>query len=308
MKLLFSLPIPVLFATTMIACLLVNVGKKEYSKNYSNTQVGFFCFNAVYGLVCAICIWALSGFFVQASGYTIILGIVFGLVTMGAMMFCLYALTLGSWAYTTVICSLSTIIPMLSGVMFWNERIARVQIIGMILMLASIVLSVKQDKRESEDKKGGWKWLIFAFVSSVCTGLIGVLQKVHQTSAYKNEAASFLLISFAILCCGSFTTILLFKIKNKKQKLFSFVGNTKAWKLKFLILTILTGICVALNNIINLHLSGVVDSAIFFPIVNGGNLTLTTLLATVLYKEKMTKLQYVGLFCGIIAVIFLCIK
>lgn len=299
------MPIPLLFVVTMSACLAVGVGKKEVSKNYSDTQGGFFCFNALYGLVCAFTLWTLAGFSVQASCFTLLLGAVFGVVTLCSTLFNLRALTLGSWAYTTVIGSVSTLIPTLSGAIFWDERIGGFQIVGIVLMAVSIALSVKRDEN---DKKGGWQWLLFAVLSGVCTGLIGVLQKVHQTSAHKGEVIAFLLVAFAILCCSSLLATLFWKWQNKGEKVFSLVENGRNWKLKFSVLAVLAGVCVALNNVINLHLSGVVDSAVFFPIVNGGNLLLTILLATVLYKEKMTKIQYVGLLCGILAVICLCMK
>ena len=305
MNRLLALPIPMLFVVTMSACLLVGVGKKEYSKNYSNTRIGFFCFNAMYGFICGLMLWALSGFSLQASTFTILLGVIFGLVTMGATLFNLRALTLGSWAYTTVISSLSTIIPALSGMIFWNEKIGVFQCIGIILMVISIIFSVKRDK---DEKKGGWKWLFFAIVSSVCTGLIGVLQKVHQNSGYGKEVSSFLFCSFAVLFLTSLLLTILFAQKEKTSEFFPLAKNKKGWKGKILLLTVVIGVCVALNNVINLYLSGIVESAVFFPIVNGGNLVLTVILATALYKERMTKMQYVGLLSGIFAVILLCIK
>ena len=67
------------------------------------------------------------------------------------------------------------------------------------------------------------------------------------------------------------------------------------------------GITFALNNVINLYLSGVMNSAVFFPIVNGGGLTLATITSIFLFKEKLTPKQWIGIICGITAIIFLCI-
>ena len=66
------------------------------------------------------------------------------------------------------------------------------------------------------------------------------------------------------------------------------------------------GISGALCNQWNLYLSGVMDSAVFFPLFNGGGLVLTTLIAVVLFKEKLSKLQWLGVAFGIASVIFLC--
>ena len=69
---------------------------------------------------------------------------------------------------------------------------------------------------------------------------------------------------------------------------------------------LVSGVCVAINNKFNLYLSGVMDSAVFFPIVNGGGLVLTTLVAVLLFKEKLSKKQWIGIVLGILSVVFLC--
>ena len=69
---------------------------------------------------------------------------------------------------------------------------------------------------------------------------------------------------------------------------------------------IASGACAAVNNKFNLYLSGVMDSAVFFPIVNGGGLVLTTLAAVLLFKEKLSKKQWIGVVLGIASVVFLC--
>ena len=70
---------------------------------------------------------------------------------------------------------------------------------------------------------------------------------------------------------------------------------------------VVSGACVAVNNKLNLYLSGVIDSAIFFPVVNGGGLVLTTLAALVFFRERLTKVQWIGVGIGIVSVVFLCI-
>jgi drug/metabolite transporter (DMT)-like permease len=45
-------------------------------------------------------------------------------------------------------------------------------------------------------------------------------------------------------------------------------------------------------------------SAVFFPIVNTGGLILTLLAATLLFKEKLTRLQWIGIVLGLISSLF----
>ena len=66
------------------------------------------------------------------------------------------------------------------------------------------------------------------------------------------------------------------------------------------------GVLQAVNHKLNLYLSGVMDSAVFFPIVNGGGLVLTTLLAVTLFRERLDGRQWVGLILGIVSVVLVC--
>ena len=67
-----------------------------------------------------------------------------------------------------------------------------------------------------------------------------------------------------------------------------------------------SGIAVALNNRLNLLLSGLLDSSVMFPVVNGGGLILTTLSATLLFRERLSGKQWIGMAIGTLAVILLC--
>ena len=62
------------------------------------------------------------------------------------------------------------------------------------------------------------------------------------------------------------------------------------------------GVCIAFNNVINLFLVGVMPSAVFFPVVNVGGLLLSILASLALFREKLSKKQWLGLAAGILAI------
>ena len=74
----------------------------------------------------------------------------------------------------------------------------------------------------------------------------------------------------------------------------------------FVLILIISGICIALNNYFNLYLSGVVESAVLFPILNGGGLILNIMAGVLLFKERLTLRQWGGIMCGVAATICLC--
>ena len=130
------------------------------------------------------------------------------------------------------------------------------------------------------------------------------MQKVHQSSEYKDELNSFLVIAFVVSTLVCFVAAAF--LKKKEEKTENVMKISKKELILTVVLMITSGICVAANNNLNLYLSGVIPSAVFFPIVNGGGLVLITLTALIIFREKLTKKQWVGLIFGIVSVIFLC--
>ena len=47
-------------------------------------------------------------------------------------------------------------------------------------------------------------------------------------------------------------------------------------------------------------------SAVFFPIVNGGGLVLSTAASVLLFREKLGVRQWIGLAMGTVSVLMLC--
>ena len=295
--------IPFTLLLSLAAALGGSIAKKYYTDKGPTGLSGGFVFNAVGCLIAAVILLCWGGFG-QSSVFTIVLGVVFGAVTALQGITNIAALQVGPMSYTSVIISFSTLISALSGVMFFGESLGWAQIVGIVLMLASFILAAKSD---GDEKKANLKWLFLCLIAFVATGGIGVMQKIHQSSEYRNELNAYLIIAFlsSAVFCAIFAALL------KGRESISIDAKKKENKRKkqacFMIgIMIASGACVAVNNKLNLYLSGVMDSAVFFPIVNGGGLVLATLAAVLLFKEKLSKKQWIGVVLGIASVVFLC--
>ena len=134
------------------------------------------------------------------------------------------------------------------------------------------------------------------------------MQKIHQTSSFKGELNAYLVTAFIASTVISTAVAVFLYLKGSKESL----ENKKALpaidkKFVFmLVLMIVNGVSVAVNHKLNLYLSGVMDSATFFPIVNGGGLVLSTVAALIIFRERLSVKQWIGLGVGILSVIFLC--
>ncbi len=286
---------------SLSAALGGSIAKKYFTDHTPEGLSGGFVFNAVGCLTAAVVLLCWGGFG-MSSVFTIVLGVAFGAVTTLQGITNIAALQVGPMSYTSVIISFSTLISALSGVMFFDESLGWTQIVGIVLMLASFLLAAKND---GDEKKANFKWLFLCLIAFVATGGIGIMQKVHQNSVYKDELNAFLIVAFvsSALLCAIFAAWMEGRegrFADKKEK------NNKKQNWFLLGIMISSGACVATNNKFNLYLSGLMDSSVFFPIVNGGGLVLTTLAAVLLFKEKLSTKQWIGVVLGIASVVFLC--
>lgn len=285
----------ILLIISMAVCLLYSILKKVLIDQYADGIRSHYYNSAVLSGVAAIGLLIASDS-LKCSLFSVLLGILFGAVTFGQQVMSLKAMERGPLCYTSVLISLSTLITALSGAIFWDETISEIQIVGIVLMLGCLVLSVDF---KSAEKKASFQWFGYCLAAFLCSGSIGILQKIHQKSPHKEELDSFLVIAFGVIALAATVLVLLTK-KTKST------GKKSIYTLLPTLILIISGVCVAANNKLNLYLSGVIDSAIFFPLVNGGGLMLTILAALILFRERPTLQQWGGILLGIVSIVFLC--
>lgn len=301
-------PKELLLVISISVYFLFGIIKKIYISNCTGAikQINFY--NAIVSFF-AVIVFLIWGGFGNASLFTILLAILFGAVTACQYLFFLRAISIGSWSYTTVISCLSTLIPTCSGWIFWGEPISWVQIVGVVFLVVCFFLST--DLSSKENKKLSLKWLFYVSIAFVCSGSIGVIQKIFSSSSYAGELNAFLIIAFIFACIFALSIYIFMLIKDRKINSVKIEKvKTKSIKKYYSILWItiiaLGGIFVAVNNKLNLYLSGIFDSAFFFPVVNGSNILLTTLFSILVFRDKLKVKQWIGFIMGVIALLFLC--
>ena len=284
----------ILLVISIAACLTATLQKNSFSKGKAKNTSDMHMFNLLGSTVCAVLFLLLALFSGGVSTYTVILGIIFGVVTAFSAVFSLQAFKKGPASYTNLLIMSSMILPALSGAVLFNEALSVTKIIGIVLMLIAITLSVLN---KNEDKKASLGWLTLSLSAALCVGVVGILQKVHQSSPAKDELMWFLCIAFTVSASFSVLYVLLNRSSSVSIRL----------DRPTLLFTLGYGVAVMLNNAINLYLSGVMQSAIFFPTVNGANIVLLLIVSLVFLKERLRKLQWFGIAAGFIAIMLLCI-
>ena len=73
------------------------------------------------------------------------------------------------------------------------------------------------------------------------------------------------------------------------------------------IIGIICGLCTFAMHFVNLKMSGIIPSQIFFPIVNSVPMVLSMLLSVILFKESLSLKQVAGLIGGVLTLIAICL-
>lgn len=284
----------ILLTISIIFETLKNGYVNYFGKNLFVTMKDTLLFNVVSGIG-AIIFFVFSADVFAVSGYSLAMAAIFSVISAGANYFSLMAFATGPMSASTLLVYMgSMVIPAAFGTLCYNQEITPLRILGLVLMIASLVLSLDFKK----DKTMSVKWLVYSGLSFAFWGLVGICQQVHQNSDYAGEINEFLFWSFVmmtILFC-----VLYFVLGNKEKE-----RDGYALKSKASLLVMISGVLIGVVYKINLYLAGVMDGVVFFPIVNGGVLLLSSLCAMIFFREKLNTKQKIGMLIGVASVCIL---
>lgn len=253
------------------------------NENHNIYTYNFFMFliSFVIALIPCISQWGI------VSVPTICMAVFYGLTLIFAQVFLIKAMEVGEVSVSTLVYSCGFLIPTFVSVFAYNEKLKLLQVIGVVLILASFLISTEKFG------KGGGKWLIFAPVSFLCNGAVGLTQKVFRMSSYSNEQNVFMMIAF-------FTgAVVAFLLMPKRTKELPSKG--------FLKTVVGSGVMLGLVNVINVYISGILPGIIVFPSVNGGGIIISAVLARILLQEKISLRKKIGIVIGVLAICLIAI-
>ena len=111
----------------------------------------------------------------------------------------------------------------------------------------------------------------------------------------------FLVIAFVVSTLYSAAAVLFYRKKQTCCTLSLSPRKTVLW------MAVGSGVAIALSNVINLYLCGVIESIVLFPTFNGAHLLLLILTSVIFLHEKLSRLRWCGIVIGCAAIALLCI-
>ncbi len=281
-----------LFASVFVDT-LKNIFLNMFGKDYTKTYQDAFLFNAVCcvgGLLLLICL----GPEFSISSYSMILAFFFAFVTAMAQFFLLMSMATGSMSFSVLFSYLGLIVPTLYSILIGAQSVKAYQLIGLLLMIVTLYLCVGA----KSETKITLKWIIYSVLSFLAWGGVGLIQFLHQSSPHKDEISGFLIWSFIIMIVMFFVMYLVAR-KNTHEEPKYIIKSNATW------IALGAGVIVGATNKVNLYLSGVLPSIVFFPIINGGVIILSGIASILVFKEKLNKNQIAGIILGIVSICLL---
>ncbi|HMN33256.1 MAG TPA: EamA family transporter [Chitinophagaceae bacterium] len=191
---------------------------------------------------------------------------------------------------------LSLIIPVLFSWYLYNEEITWVKWSGIFLAMLSVVLTIwKSEKSKSKKTLLSLFYPLLIFVGS---GLLDTLTKYVEANYVKNEsiANSYLIAGFLSAATIGFLLLSILYLLKKK---------------KFRMKNVLAGIILGVPNYFSIYYlimalkSQTLSSSAVIPINNIGVLFVVSFFGILIFKEKMSKVNYIGLSLTMISILLI---
>ena len=266
--------------SSSVIAVLMRVSSERISANLSMLSVNY--------LVCALLGAVYAGFQPIASQpallITVSMGVLSGFLYLGGFVLFQYNTRRNGMVLSSIFMKLGLLVPVVMSVVIFKEVPTIIQIVGFcIAVCATVLINLKKDR----DGTGFGFGLVFMLL--MC-GSSDAMSKVFERLGPAEGSDAYLLCTFVVaflLCTGM--------VLYKKEKpgipeiLFgSLIGIPNFFSAKFLL--------GALTKL---------PAVVVYPTFSVATLLLVTLLGVVVFRERLTKTQWIALAAIFVALIFL---
>ena len=250
-------------------------------------------FNFLGAVVWCVCLFLANGGRLHLNSDVFLWGCIYGITQSLFILSKTAAMNKGPVSLTTLIGNCSLLISVIVCFILWEESISWADIVGLLLLILGLAFTTYK-KSGGEFKKG---WTILSLLFLLLGASVGIIFKAFSKSVEAKFASSMMvvaafimLIFYAIICLFTGGLASGSNLCTKKEKRL------------FIILALVCGGVSCFYNRLNIYLSGTIDGIIFFPSFNGGVVLLSTVLGIVLFKEKLSVKQLIGVLLGILGI------
>lgn len=236
--------------------------------------------------------------FSEIKGGVLLLAMLYGLFTMGSQSLYILAVKNGSVSVCSLIYASSFLIPTVFSTIAYREAFSAVKIIGIAVMLISILMVSYKGKGQESGGMTGISF-VFVFLAMLSAGSVGIIQKIIGHSFENVENGDFLFVAFCFMLAFSLAVKIAVTLKNKEK----IIPADKS----FFAFALALAVSQVVANKLNMFLVAVMSGMVFFPVINGGTIIVSSVGSRIMFKEKLGAIQIFGIAIGIVALILIAI-
>lgn len=196
-------------------------------------------------------------------------------------------------AVSSVANKMSLVIPVVAGVVLYNESLAGFELIGVLTAVVGVGLVSFPEKGVEIEKK----YLFLPLIIFLGSGFLDTFFKYVETYLIRSDEIELFSASLFMIAGLVGITVSLFQVifRNDRPELKSVLG----------------GIVLGIPNYFSIHFLLMalnlpnLESTIVFPLNNTGIVLLSTLLAIVIFGETFTKIKWLGIGLAVISILLI---
>lgn len=250
-------------------------------------------FNALNGLFTALIFFGLSGFQAEFSPFSVVLAF---LMSLFGMLYVILGFKIlkgnGMAVYSLFLMSGGMLLPYLFGVLFLNEPLIALRIIGVLMILLAVILS---NKTKFKLKVSFFLPCLSVFILN---GFVSIISKCHQINTTFNPVSSTAFVMYSGIGKFLFSSVALLFCKSKGKLSFS-SKNT-------VFVVVGSALIGGVSYMLQLIGTKELPATVLYPIVTGGSIVFSALSGKVFFKEKLSSYQLISIaLCFVGTLLFL---
>lgn len=197
-------------------------------------------------------------------------------------------------AVATVAYKLSLVIPFVFSLYLYHEKASVVKIGGVVVALVAVWFSTRPRKKGMPGKHVNWLLWLMPLLLFVGSGLLdSMIKYVEQAFVNPANQDTYLITAFCVAAVVGWLIVLFLFITKRQQ----FSGKA-----------VIAGICIGVPNYFSIWcLMGALkgyagNSSAIIPINNMGIVLLTALVAWLIFKEKLSAINWLGIVLSLGAI------
>ncbi len=294
-KMSYSIQFLVVCALAVLGCGKVTLQGRASRKYIVNTADSVLfnaqVFAAITVVLLAVFPWG------RLNKKALILGVVFGVFTVAFQIVYSLALKAGPVSLTVLIVNFSAFFIALYSVIVFGETVYLTYLIGAVLLVISMVLNVN---REKDGKTGGWKWFLMSVTAMLATSGGSIVVKIFGktlAAELENSDMTFMAMAYAISAVLAFAVYLI--------RAYAVGRERSTYGFHWGVLGYAAAVGVVLGIYQKFYAMGMekMDASFMMPTYAGMQSLGMTVIGVLLFRDRLSPRQIVGIVCGILCVV-----